>query len=157
MKKIVSLLLILCLSNFWIGCDKKYNSVSNDLKEKEVSIKNHIYILKENNAKIKSPIDKTYLKKYNKEAKEDLVGKSEDSIINIYRTPFYEITYLPNHENAELIYKIFIYLPDSNESDADNSALTIIFKNNLVINYKIDDFNGLNYSNIPNIFNNLIN
>ncbi|WP_055667327.1 hypothetical protein [Desnuesiella massiliensis] len=154
MKKIVSLLIVLLLSVFYIGCDKKSNVLSTNLNEKETSVVNNIYILKENSSKTKAPIDKAFLKSYNKDAKEDLIGKSEEQVINIYKKPFYEIAYLKSPKDIEPSHKAFIYLPDSSEANADNSALTIIFKDNLVIKYKIDDFNGLHYSSIPDIFNN---
>lgn len=154
MKKVTALLITLFLSIFFICGDKKANTSSNSSSEKELTVINNIYVVKENNSKTKSPIDITYLKNYNKDAKEDLIDKTEDHITNLYGKAFYEIAYLKDTYDMEPAYKALIYLPNSTESNGDNSALTIILKDNLVISYKIDDFNGLHYSYIPNIFNN---
>lgn len=111
-----------------------------------------IYIAKESMHFINSPIPKTYLKKFNKTAKEDLIGKSQDFVLNTFGNPTYEVIYKEIYKDKESIKKVYLYIPKLPEEEADSSALFIVMKNELVYDYTIDEFTGFSEDTPIDIF-----
>lgn len=116
---------------------------------KKVTNINNYYCAKYIGGGARAPINLDYLKDYSKNtvSKGDLRGKEEKFIKELYGEPTYEITHVI--EGGEQLTVTFIYgFISTNTDTQDLSAIYIILKDNKVVNYYIDEFNGVMYSEI---------
>ena len=111
-----------------------------------------VYIIKEPMGFINGPIPIDDLKKFNKSAKEDLLGKTQDFILKTFGKPTYEVSYREKYKGKEKNKKAYIYTSRHSEEESDSSALFIVMENELVYNYTIDEFNGLSEDTAVDIF-----
>ena len=142
MKKIKVLSFIIILPLILMFALIIYSKSNVKTIEKTVSV-NHYYFTNHNSGTgVKGPFDLDYLKKFNPNAKEDLIGKDLEFVKNLYGEPSYEL--VEALEDNKEVKKMYIYCNISSEGEeADSSAIYILFKNHIVENYKIDEFSGI--------------
>lgn len=123
------------------------NNKKSDNKAEEKVIEN-IYISKENNSSLDRKAMANYISKYDKSCKDDFVGKSEEFIMAKLGIPTYELSYTRKGSERDFNNKRYIYLLKGEES----SALYLVVKDKKVIDYRIDEFVGMNEDKIISIF-----
>lgn len=116
--------------------------------EAEEKVIENIYISKENNSLLDRKAMANYISKYDKSCKEDFVGKSEEFIMAKLGIPTYELSYTRKGSERDFNNKRYIYLLKGEES----SALYLVVKDKKVIDYRIDEFVGMNEDKIISIF-----
>lgn len=129
--------------------DKDNNDAAKkaDNKAEEKVIEN-IYISKENKSLLDRKAMANYISKYDRSAKEDFVGKSEEFIMAKLGIPTYELSYTRKGSERDFNNKRYIYLLKGEES----SALYLVVKDKKVIDYRIDEFAGMDEDKIISIF-----
>lgn len=159
MKKVIASI-ILCTSIFMSGCNKEIKNVDNISTNQQVNMetKNRFYFMQEGNKLLSREIfDKMkdeYFKKYYTNAKDDLLKKTKDEIINIFDTPTYRLS-LVESKDSEISKMnkvqdkiVWIYSLDGE----DSTSVYIFIKDDKVIDYKLDEYNGLSNADIVNLF-----
>lgn len=95
-----------------------------------------------------------YFIKYYTNAKDDLLKKTKDEIINIFDMPTYRLS-LVESKDSEISKMnkvqdkiVWIYSLDGE----DSTSVYIFIKDDKVIDYKVDEYNGLSNADIVNLF-----
>ncbi len=159
MKKVIASI-ILCTLIFMSGCSKEIKNVDNVATNQQVNMetKNRFYFMQEGNKLLSRELfDKRkdeHFKKYYPNAKDDLLKKTKDEIINIFDRPTYRLSIVESKDSEiskmnEVQDKIvWIYSLDGE----DSLAVYLFIKDDKVIDYKLDEYNGLSNADIVNLF-----